>query len=265
MAGAGRHDPEEGVAPDGTIRTGARRDRIPESFREVVGAAIGSVSFAAPRASLFVYGSVATGMARVPDSDVDLLSIGLPADAAAEIGTRLSKRFRRRCRRVALAPARPTDFDGESDAAYGGRVFLRHYCAHLAGPDPTGHLDAFPADVRAARGFNGDIAIHAARWRTELNDGTDPVRLARRVARKTLLAVTGLVSIHDDTWTTDRVEAAGRWAALEPSLGSDLARLVTWCYDASDATAAVVDQALAAPVAAIVDAFEASIGLWDTG
>jgi hypothetical protein len=61
---------------------------------------------------------------------------------------------------------------GDSDAAYGNRVFLRHYCVHLAGPDPAAALSAFPADARAARGFNGDLGWHRRRWRQTLDSGT---------------------------------------------------------------------------------------------
>ncbi|MCM0638919.1 hypothetical protein [Cellulomonas wangsupingiae] len=42
-----------------------------------------------------------------------------------------------------------------------------------------------------------------------------------RVARKTLLAVAGLVSVHDHTWTTDRSRAVRRWCEIEPALDTD--------------------------------------------
>jgi Nucleotidyltransferase domain len=72
-------DPEEGVAPDGTIRTGAHRDRIPVAFEPVL---TDAVAFAGDRgASLYVYGSVANGTVRPRSSDVDLLSIDLPEAA----------------------------------------------------------------------------------------------------------------------------------------------------------------------------------------
>jgi hypothetical protein len=61
---------------------------------------------------------------------------------------------------VEVAAATSADLAGDTDAACGYRVFLRHYCVHLAGPDPSAGLPAFPADARAARGFNGDIGQH---------------------------------------------------------------------------------------------------------
>ena len=82
-------DPGEGVAADGTIRTGAHRDRVPAIFEPVMADA---VAFLRPSgASLYVYGSVANGTARPGSSDVDLLSVDLPD--AAVLGQRLSARY----------------------------------------------------------------------------------------------------------------------------------------------------------------------------
>jgi hypothetical protein len=126
-------DPEEGVASDGTIRAGAHRGRVPAAFEPVLADAVAFLGESG--ASLYVYGSVATGTVRPGSSDVDLLSIGLPE--AAILGQRLSARYADRCRGVEVAAATAADFVGDTDAAYGNRVFLRHYSVHLAGPDPS--------------------------------------------------------------------------------------------------------------------------------
>ncbi|HTS97387.1 MAG TPA: nucleotidyltransferase domain-containing protein [Streptosporangiaceae bacterium] len=254
-------DPEEGVAADGTIRTGAHRGRVPAAFEPVLADA---VAFAGESgASLYVYGSVATGTARPPSSDVDLLSIGLPE--AAILGQRLSARYADRCRGVEVVPATAADFGGDTDAAYGYRVFLRHYCVHLAGPDPSAALPAFPADARAARGFNGDLGRHLRRWRQGLESGTVGAELLGvLVARKALLAVAGLVSVHDHTWTTDRSRAARRWSELEPDLVGQLGRLLSWARAERHPSREEVGRALADDgiVAAIVERFGRLIGLW---
>jgi uncharacterized protein len=238
-------DPEEGVGPDGTIVTGARRDRVPAAFEPLVQAAVEATDGTA----LFLYGSVATGQARIGRSDVDLLSVG-PVDAG--VGEELSRRFAGLCRGVEIAAAQPSDYVGDSDEAYGNQVFLRHYCVQLSGPPRTDLSARYPADARAARGFNGDIARHARRWRRDRNVP------AHRVARKTLLAVAGLVSVHDRTWTTDRARAARRWGEVHPELAADLATLVTWIESDRSAPTAMLDGL----VTAVVDAFSTEIGLW---
>jgi uncharacterized protein len=260
-------DPDEGVTADGTIRTGARRDRVPAVFEPVLTDAITFLRQPGTPdgASLYVYGSVANGTARPGSSDVDLLSIDLPD--ALGIGRRLSARYADRCRGVEVASATTADLAGDHDEAYGFRVFLCHYCIHLAGPDRSAGLPAFPADARAARGFNGDIAQFLSRWQRELDIGTTATGLLGiRIARKTLLAVAGLVSIHDGTWTTNRAYAAHRWGQIEPGLASPLTRLRSWAEREQQPERGEIRNALAAGgiVPAIVQRFTTTIGLWPT-
>jgi hypothetical protein len=255
-------DPDEGVAADGTIRTGARRDRVPVIFEPVLADAVASAGEPAT-SSLYVYGSVANGTARPGSSDVDLLSIDLPDAAMA--GQRLSARYAGICRGVEVAAATATDMAGDTDAAYGNRVFLRHYCVHLTGPDPAAALPAFPADARAARGFNGDLGQFLRRWRRGLESGTVAADLLGvRVARKTLLAVAGLVSVHDHTWTTDRSRAVRRWSELEPGLAAELGRLHSWVRGERHPSREETGRVLADDgiISAIVERFDGLIGLW---
>ena len=255
-------DPDEGVAADGTITTGAARSRVPQLFEPVLSSAAGAIAAAGRGACTYLYGSVATGQAQPRQSDVDLLTIGLDPGLAAELGRALSGQFAGLCRGVEITTATPDDLAGGSDEAYGFRVFLRHYCIHLAGPDYGHSLPRFPADARAARGFNGDIAQHAAGWRTALADGAEPRRLGRQLARKTLLAVAGLVSVHDATWTTDRALAAHRWAQVEPDLGPALQALLAWSDGQALPGRPALQEMLDTATPRITAAFAAAIGLW---
>ncbi len=254
-------DPYEGVSPDGTIRTGARRDRVPDIFEPVLHDAMELLDDSG--ASLYVYGSVATGDARPGSSDVDLLSIDLPG--AARTGEQLSATYADRCRGVEVADTAAADYLGETDAAYGNRVFLRHYCVHLAGPDPSVALPSFPADARAARGFNGDLDRHHERWRRELATGAASSHdLAVRAARKTLLATAGLVSVHDHTWTTDRARASRRWGEIEPHLAVPLGLLQSWSDGWRTPARGELEEVLGPDgvVATVVACFAGIIGLW---
>jgi hypothetical protein len=238
--------------------------RIPHAYVPIVHRAVARLAATGDGVSVYLYGSVATGTAHPPHSDVDLLTVGLDPDVASTIGRTLSDEFADRCRGVEVAAAMPGDLEGEGDEAYGGRVFLHHYCVHLAGPDVDRARHDFPADRRAARGFNGDVAQQARRWREQLGQ-VDSAALGRRVARKTLLAVAGLVSIHDGTWTTDREYAAGRWGEIHPELESPLDKILGWAAGDVPDTDALAEQ-LDTTVSAIVLQFADDIGLWhDTG
>ncbi|TVR29014.1 MAG: hypothetical protein EA388_16050 [Nitriliruptor sp.] len=251
------HDPREGITPDGMIRTGATRDAIATVYAPVLQAAVDAM---AGPAALYVYGSVATGTATPPTSDVDLLTVGLPASQAQRLSAELSAKFADRCREVSVAPARWQHLEDRSDEGYGLRAFLRHYCVHLAGTDPADGLGEYPADARAARGFNGDIAQHRQRWRSALDRDVEVARLGTRIARKTLLAVTGLVSLREATWSTDRRSCAVRWNHLEPDIRLDT--LVAW-LDTPPGDPGAIAPVLHGPVAAVVQAFELEIGLWN--
>ncbi len=258
-----RHGSKEGVAPDGCIATGMSHRHIPAAFEPLLMSATRCVQECGPDASLYLYGSLGTGAAVVGVSDVDLVSVGLQADTARQIGQRLSSQYRHLCRGVEIGAAQVGDYEGASDEAYGNRVFLRHYCLHLAGPKVRQADPRFVADVHAARGFNGDIGMCAKRWCLEAETTATPELLARRVARKTLFALGGLVSVLDASWTTNRHLAAERWAALRPGDACELDRLLLW-GDAQDLTVSheEIQQALGGFVAAVAAEFEEHIGGW---
>ena len=75
-------DPGERLDDDGLIHTSASIDRISGPFRRVLDSTIDVIRVAAPGASVYAYGSVTTGQATSPTSDVDILTIGLD-DAVA--------------------------------------------------------------------------------------------------------------------------------------------------------------------------------------
>ena len=82
------------------------------------------------------------------------------------------------------------------------------------------------------------------------------------MARKTLLAVAGLVSVHDHTRTTDRDTAALRWARLHTDLATDVATLQTWSDGSSTATRSDLGSMLSGTIPVLVASFDLDIGLW---
>lgn len=253
-------DPLEGLTDDGTIRTGVSLDRIPPAFSPILADLVREFEdHREPSWELQLYGSVATGVARVGLSDVDLVLINGSPTWADEASARLSFRHAQLCRGVEIGVAQTSDYVGDSDLAYGNRVFLRHYCVSLAGPDAVRARRPFPGDRRAARGFNGDIAAELARWRS--GDAT-----ARRISRKTLLAASGIVSIRTGTWTTDRATAAQWWIAHQPAHGNGI-ELLSRHADRTDELPVDELHELLAPdgvVSAVADSFASEIGIWSS-
>ena len=258
-----QHDPLEGVTAEGMIITGAHSTRIVLEFIPLIDKAVRELGSLTEASSLYLYGSVATGTARRGHSDVDLVSIDLDPSIARTLSEALSIEFSHLCRSVEIGPGQSSNYLGLDDESYGNRVFLRHYCVHLAGPDIRASLPDFAADELAARGFNGDIGIHAEKWRTELVQDGSTALLARRIGRKTLYAAGSLVSIHDHTWTTDRVAATQRWGEVRPELADGLRTLLSWSSTVFSApTHAEIQIVIDGVVAKVVDDFAQRIGLW---
>lgn len=242
--GPGMRDPGEGLTRDGYIRTGVSRRRVPLAFEPVIVDAIAAFDglhrdATVPWASdvaLLLYGSVATGMAQPGRSDVDLVALGVAPGDAEALARELTLAHRTLCREVAN-------------------------CIPLVGESPV-HATDFLGDARAARGFNGDIRRTLTRWRQSRRE--DLPLLARQIGRKTLHAAAGLVSITENTWTTDRGTAAAHWGAHRPELASDLDKLLGWS-EGAPARAQDVTDALSEDrvVSRIASDFADRIGLWD--
>ncbi|MGP5072822.1 nucleotidyltransferase domain-containing protein [Arthrobacter rhombi] len=251
-------DPREGLNADGTIRTGACRERVPTAFEPIILDVLDVFNEVADDSSeLLLYGSVATGTACVGRSDVDLVAIDTTPEWCREVGQELSVRFSKLCRGVEIGHASRHDSLGNGDKFYGNRVFLRHYCTSLSGPNVAGSWAPFQGDARAARGFNGDIGLSLTRWRSDTVS-------AQSIARKTLLAASGVVSVLDRTWTTDRGTAANRWVEIEPCYTHEVAMLLKWIDDDSTATATELNAVLSPNgiVANVTNRFADTIGLW---
>jgi hypothetical protein len=254
------------------IRTGVAPDCIPAAFVPIIAAAIARFEdwrvdgSAGEDAALLLYGSVATGMARVGASDVDLIALGVDPAAAAALGSELGERFGELCCSAEIGTGDIDGHLGADDESYGARVFLRHYCVLLAGRDPVPGSSSYAGDIAAARGLNGDIGHALEAWRRDYAANANPASLRRGIARKTLLAIAMLASIRDRTWTTDRQEGADRWRRHRPDLADALATLLAWsdgeCADLAAVAAMLPPDGV---IERVVADYAADIGLWDSG
>jgi hypothetical protein len=111
-------DPDEGVDADGYLVTGASLDRVPPGYQPVIADCVAALTAYPELDGLYLYGSVATGQARPPDSDLDLLALWT------------------------------STVDG---------CFLKHYCVPLAGRDRRPELPRCRPSRALAAGFAGDL------------------------------------------------------------------------------------------------------------
>jgi uncharacterized protein len=229
-------DPREGVADDGTITTGAERGRLSPVYAEVLEDAVETLRLALGDVlhSIYVYGSVATGQARPPNSDLDLIVVleHLVPEIVDAAAAELSGRHGRLVRAVGIGSVDLATLSREDETGHAERCFLKHYGVHLAGPDLRHAYPPCAATAQLAVGFNGDVATVLAQLRRQLgaeDDGRARAELAARACRKILVAAATLLSVREGGWSTDRGTAVDLIGRHAPELESLAAEALLWC------------------------------------
>lgn len=239
-------DPEEGVGTDGQIVTGVEVANIVDPYDAVVESAVEAVVAQLGDAldGLYIYGSVATGKARPPTSDVDLYAIVLrdAGTAIRKISSDLSARYATIVREVGVSVVLLEDVLADTPEGWAERCFVRHYCVHLAGRNRKQGLSACQASPALARGFNGNVGDAVGRSLHRLrSNGLDDGGTRHAIgwsARKLLMSAATLLSARDGGWTTDRDAGARLLAVAAPQLSTSVGRVQQWAkLDTSDSEA----------------------------
>jgi predicted nucleotidyltransferase len=228
-------DPDEGVGEDNLISTGVRADRIQAKYRPLVTLATSKLaSIHRDVVAVYLYGSVATGMATPPTSDLDLLAVLKQSGVEPKIrhlAAQLSERHRDLVRYVAIAILTLAEIWSDSVDELGTRCFLKYYCLPLYGVDLRRDIDPCRATPKVAWAFNHNIAeaVASAKAQLRLAESPQVSLICRASARRVILAATSLVSIVDKTWTTNRDVAARSIARLHLQWGSAAQAALRWC------------------------------------
>lgn len=245
-------DPAEGVGADGAIVTGAAVDRVPAAYRPVVADCTDVLStvFGDRLHSVYLYGSVATGQARPPGSDLDVTAVwtsDVDPGEVASVAAGLSARHAALVREVSVGSSTLAQVLADDRDGFGMRCFLRHYCVCLAGTDLRPTLPPCRPSRAVADAFNDDPPVLVRRWRSELAAARTPAEVAavaRAAARKLLVVTATLESVEHGGWTTDRTTGAALLAAHHPEW-TVIARLALgWCTDPGQPAARDVAQLL---------------------
>lgn len=227
-------DPQEGVAPDGTIVTGVHRDPLAAPYAEVLTDAVEALRtrLGDDLHSVHLYGSVATGQARPPTSDLDLVALlHAPRADVDAVAAALSARHASVVREVGISV-------GDLDVLARGdrigaaeRAFLKHYCRCVDGPDLAAAYPPATASTDLAVGFNGNLGDVLATARSRLEATADPAArhsIAARTARKILMSAATLLSAREGGWSTDRTTAVDLVARHAPHLHHHAIAALAW-------------------------------------
>jgi predicted nucleotidyltransferase len=236
----GTHD-REGVDDDGFIVSGADAELISAGYQpaleSVVSSLVGSVE---GLISVYLYGSVATGEACPPQSDIDVLVVtrdGGSSAAVADAAKDLSWRYRHLAREVGIAHATMAGLFGDDIDALGERCFIKHYCVLLHGDDLRAQLPRYRPSATMAWAFNHNVAAAIAEARQRLDTASesgDVKQVCRSIARKVMLAAASLTTVIDSEWTTDRHRAAGAIAEHYPEWADQATVALEWASAPTD-------------------------------
>jgi len=229
-------DPAEGVTGDGIISTGASKDNLHPAYAGLLDETVGTLRGALGAAlhSVYVYGSVATGQARPPRSDLDLVVVTTTdlGRGVEEVARELTGRHRSLVRDVGIGSVSLPTLRGDDLTGRAARCFLKHYCVHLAGPDVRGEFASCRPSPALAVGFNGNLGTVLAHLREQLvasPNEAEQYTLVTRACRKILMSAATLLSVRDGGWSTDRVAAVGLIAAHNTALRPLAERALAFC------------------------------------
>ena len=236
----------EGVDDDGFIVCGADIELIPALYGPVLETCVSAlVATVEGLVAIYLYGSVATGRASPPESDIDLLVVtnddtaGVDIDACA---VNLTNRYGGVVHDVGVAHVTVDELFADNVDALGNRCFIKHYCVPVYGDDLRSRLPACRPSAAIAWAFNHNVADGIDRFRQQLDLATtddDVKAVCRAAARKVLLAAASLTSVVTSSWTTDRARAAAFVADTYPEWAHDAAVGLEWTRDPTDDSTAV--------------------------
>ena len=193
----------------------------------------------------YLYGSVATGRASPPESDLDLLVVTLDATASDDIdacAASLTTQFSGLVHDVGIAHVTLDGLFADNVDALGNRCFIKHYCVPVQGDDLRSRLPSCRPSPTIAWAFNHNVADAIDRARQRLDGATtsdDVKAVCRAAARKVLLAAASLTSAITSTWTTERARAAAFVAHAYPEWAHDATVGLEWTRTPTDDAIAV--------------------------
>ena len=228
----------DGLDAEGYLETLCALEKIPLAFLPLVDASLALLqSTFAPRLhSIYLYGSVATGLAQPRTSDLDLLVLfretlsPLQQSELEHVAKSLSASHPSIVREVGIGAASLREaLAPESLAGLG--CFLKHLCICIAGEDIRPLLPKFRPTLEVARGFNGDYASVVQTMLSDLarTDQFEPAQhLMRRICRKTVRTGFSLVMPSLGFWTTQLEPSSEYFCRTYPDKRASMTRILDW-------------------------------------
>ncbi len=228
----------DGLDAEGYIETCCAVEKIPRVLRPALDASIARLksTFAARLHSIYLYGSVATGQARLGLSDIDILvlfsdSILDPDQASLQqVAENLSLSYRSLVRQVGIEAVSIQEALA-NETLPGLGCFIKHLCVCVVGEDIRPLLPKFRPSIEVARGFNGDYASVMQAMLAELaaaNQTQITQAVMRRICRKTVRTAFSLVMPRLGCWTTHFDRSVDYFCRYYPEQQPSMTLVLDW-------------------------------------
>lgn len=213
-----------------------KRNELQPVFSHVVALVVIKLNQCFPELihSLYVYGSVAEGRARMGQSDLDMTvifnyepdQVTLAQLTAVQCGLEKSNPV-----------VSKIDFDCgllqqvlHPDNKLSWGYWLKHHCVCVYGEDLSRRFHAFKPSKAIAVAVNGDFLPVLEKLIAQMQSSADEnkkLQLQRAVARKAIRATNILRSEHDKDWAETLEEHRVKFNARYPALAEDMNYLLT--------------------------------------
>ncbi len=197
-----------GVDKDGFILTKAHPSKIKKPFSKIVTEVKAHLLAKSPDQihSIYVYGSVATGKAKLKTSDLDILVVfkrKQDPKPVENFSKTLSKNYKSFVREVGIAVSDTKEIAADK---YGWGCFIKHLCVDIYGENLSKKLPKFKPSQKVALAFNGDcqkvIADALKKLSADLSK-EEILKLCRSTMRKIVRTGFSQVMDREKSWTTD--------------------------------------------------------------
>ncbi|NYF81358.1 nucleotidyltransferase domain-containing protein [Granulicella arctica] len=228
----------DGLDAEGYIEICCAVEKISPVYRPVLDDSIALLTstFEARLHGIYLYGSVATGHARLGKSDIDLLvifsnPISDPDQAKIKhVAKNLSASYQSCVREIGIGAA-PLQEALSKESLPGLGCFIKHLCVCVAGEDIRPLLPKFRPSIEVARGFNGDYAIDTQATLNELGETNQPAiaqAVMRRICRKTVRTGFSLVMPRLGRWTTELETSFEYFCRYYPEKRTSMTLILDW-------------------------------------
>lgn len=213
-----------GVDRKGYIVNNAAKKNIDSSYKQLIKEVQSEIKETVGNQmhSLYLYGSVATGNAKIRTSDIDFLLLfhrkptKKTLAGVKNIELKFSEKYKKLVREVGISTSYTSEVNKDK---YGLGCFIKHLCILLYGENYSNKFSSFKPSKLVASAFNGDIKKASRTYATKITKTDNPKDIqlfCSQISRKYIRTGFSLVTEREQSWTTDLTDSYNAFIKYYP-------------------------------------------------